>query len=160
MKKRFCPIFSRIIEQEKCQGTFFKGSQAILNFTVELWRAFFWDLWSCWKHKFLKKKANFPVKKIVWTISPALSSMTRPKEQITRVHKLVLLLLSNVEDLFLRPKKLLKTQNLRKKQPFQGRKDFVPFFSRIIEHDKCQGSFFKGLYDILSFTVEFLRAFF
>ena len=86
--------------------------------------------------------------------------MTKPKEQITRVHKLVLLLLSNVEDLFLRPKKLLKTQNLRKKQPFQGRKDFVPFFSRTIEHDKCQGSFFKGSQDILNFTVELLRAFF
>ena len=41
MKKRFCPIFSRIIEQDKCQGTFFKGSQAILIFTVELIGAVF-----------------------------------------------------------------------------------------------------------------------
>ena len=54
--------------------------------------------------------------------------MTKLREQNKRVHKQFLLLLSNVEDLFLRPKKLLKTQNLRKKQPFQWRKDFVPYF--------------------------------
>ena len=61
--KRICPMFSRIIEHDKCQGSFFKGSQDVLSFTVELLRAFFKDLRGCWKHKFLKKKAFFPVKK-------------------------------------------------------------------------------------------------
>ena len=39
--KRICPMFSRIIEHDKCQGSFFKGSQDVLSFTVELLRAFF-----------------------------------------------------------------------------------------------------------------------
>ena len=41
MKKRFCPIFSRIIEHDKCQGTFFKGPKALLNKIVEPIKAFF-----------------------------------------------------------------------------------------------------------------------
>ena len=41
------PIFSRIIECDKPQGTIFKGPQAILTITVELIRAFLEDLRGC-----------------------------------------------------------------------------------------------------------------
>ena len=87
--------------------------------------------------------------------------MTKLREQNKRVqvHKLFLPLLSNVEDLFLKPKKLLKTQKFEKKSTFPMKR-ICPMFSRIIEHDKCQGSFFKGSQDVLSFTVELSRAFF
>ena len=40
-KKTMWPIFSRIIECGKSQGTIFKGPKAILTITVDLIRAFF-----------------------------------------------------------------------------------------------------------------------
>ena len=40
MKKIFWPIFSRIIECNKAQGTVSKGPKSILTITVEPMRAF------------------------------------------------------------------------------------------------------------------------
>ena len=40
VKKTLWPIFSRIIECDKPQGTFYKGPKAFLTFTVELIGAF------------------------------------------------------------------------------------------------------------------------
>ena len=87
--------------------------------------------------------------------------MTKLREQNKRVqvHKLFLPLLPNVEKFFLGPENLLKTQKFEKKSTFPMKR-ICPMISRIIEHDKCQGSFFKGSQDVLSFTVEFLRALF
>ena len=47
MKKILWPIFSRIIECDKPQGTVCKGQKAVLTITVELIRAFFQDLRGC-----------------------------------------------------------------------------------------------------------------
>ena len=68
MKKIMWPTFSRIIECDKHQRTICKGPQAVPTITVESMRAFFQDLSGCWKHKFLKKKAIFQVKKLLWPI--------------------------------------------------------------------------------------------
>ena len=39
VKKSFWPIFSRIIECDKCQGTMCKGPTGILTITVEVLRS-------------------------------------------------------------------------------------------------------------------------
>ena len=63
MKKRLWPISSRIIEHDKRQGTTYKGPQGNLTIIVEVIRPFLQDPRGCWKHKFLKDKAIFPVEK-------------------------------------------------------------------------------------------------
>ena len=65
-ERSFWPIFPCLIECVNPEGTLYKCVQIILTKTLELSRTFFWDLGACWKHKFLKKKAIFPVKKKLW----------------------------------------------------------------------------------------------
>ena len=56
MIKILLPIFSHNIECDKPQGTFCKGPQAILTFTVELIRVFFLGPESLLKTQFFFKK--------------------------------------------------------------------------------------------------------
>ena len=46
---------------------------------------------------------------------------------------------------------------MKKRQTFQYRKDFGLFF-RILEHDKCQVSTYKGREDVLTVIVEVIRS--
>ena len=64
--QKILAFFPRMIQCEKPHGTINKGPKAILTGNLELKRACFWDLTGCWKHKFLKKKASSPVKKMFW----------------------------------------------------------------------------------------------
>ena len=59
MKKRFWPIFSRIFECYKPQGTNCKGPKGILGMTVEAIRASLQRMRGCWKLKFMKKRKSF-----------------------------------------------------------------------------------------------------
>ena len=68
MKKKIWPIFPRIIECDKPQGTIYKRPEGNLTNTVYFIECLFKDLRGCWKHNFLKKKAKVPVKKIFWPI--------------------------------------------------------------------------------------------
>ena len=63
VKKRFSHKSSRIIEHDDRPETTYKGPQGNLTIHVEVKRPFLQDPRGCWKHKFLKKKSNFPVKK-------------------------------------------------------------------------------------------------
>ena len=65
--KLFGPKFSRIIECDIRQGTIYKSSQGVPTTTVLVIKSFLWDLGSCWKHKFLKRNATFPVELEIWT---------------------------------------------------------------------------------------------
>ena len=47
VKKRFWPIFSRIIECDKCQGTLCKGPKGILTFIVEVIGSFLKHIGNC-----------------------------------------------------------------------------------------------------------------
>ena len=92
--KRICPMFSRIIEHYKCQGSFFKGSQDVLSFTVELSRAFFQGPKKLLKTQVFEEKGLFSSeRKIIWPVFRVLSSMTKLKEQFVRVHTFSLRLL-------------------------------------------------------------------
>ena len=54
---------------------------------------------------------------------------------------------------------MLKIQIFEKKAKFQVKKNVWPYFSRIIEQEKCQGTFFEGPEAILTNTVELIGAF-
>ena len=43
MKKILWVLFSRFMEHEKCQGTFYKGLQGFLTFMVQMIRSILWD---------------------------------------------------------------------------------------------------------------------
>ena len=46
---------------------------------------------------------------------------------------------------------------MKNRQTFQYRKDFGHFF-RILEHDKCQVSYYKGPEGVLTVIVEVIRS--
>ena len=50
-------------------------------------------------------------------------------------------------------KRLLKTQIFGKKGSLSVGKNFLPYFSRSIEHDKYHGTIYKGPEGILTFTL-------
>ena len=68
VKKRFWPFFSynRVIECDKSQRTLCKSPRGNLTFTAEVTRSNFEKISEVVENKFLKKKANFPVKKRFW----------------------------------------------------------------------------------------------
>ena len=58
------------------------------------------------------------------------------------------------------PKMLLKKQTFdRKKAIFPMKKVLWILFSRFLEHEKCQGTFYKGLRGFLTFIVQLIRSF-
>ena len=66
VRKSFWPVFYRMFEFDKPQGTVYISPEASLTITDEKLRSFLHDLRGCWKHNFLKKKVVFPVKKRFW----------------------------------------------------------------------------------------------
>ena len=89
--ERYWPNFSRIIECDKRQGTFYKGPKVVSKISVEVRRSFVQDLRGSWKHKNLKKKAIFLVKKrnFFGVFLPVLSSVTNLRGQLVRVKKVL-----------------------------------------------------------------------
>ena len=81
-EKSFWPVFSLILESDKPQGKIYEGPQGILTNTVEVTGLILLHLRGCWKHKFLKKKANFPVKKRFWPNFWRILEFDKP--QLTR----------------------------------------------------------------------------
>ena len=65
-RKDFGLLFTRHIECDKPQAYFISVHNVFLTITVEVKRSFPQQLGVCWKHDFLKRKANFPVKKRLW----------------------------------------------------------------------------------------------
>ena len=160
VKKRFSPISSRIIEQDKRQGTTYKGPQGNLTKNVEVERPFPQDPRGCWKHKFLKKKAVFPVKK---RFSPISSRIIERDERPETTYKGPQGNLTNnieVKGSFLQdPRGCWKHKLLKKKANFPVKKRFSPVSSRIIEHDERLETTNKGPQGNLTINVEVKRSF-
>ena len=58
------------------------------------------------------------------------------------------------------PQLLLKKQIFdKKKATFPMKKILWVLFSRFMEHEKCQGTFYKGLHGFLTFMVQMIRSF-
>ena len=115
MKKKFRPIFWRILERYKPQLTRYTGQQGILTITVEVKGLILLLLRSCWKHKFLKKRQTFQWKKVFVVFSPGLSSVIDLKGQFVRVHKVISQLLWKLKDHFCNTWAVVENTIFRKK---------------------------------------------
>ena len=125
------PIFTRIIEFTKPQGTNYKGPHGNPAVTVEVIRSLLWDLRVCLKHNFLKKKAIFPVKKKICPAFLAFSSATNLKGQNIGVQTVLWHLLLKLQDHFFRTNSLLKSQIFELKGNLPLKKTNWPFFCTI-----------------------------
>ena len=153
VKKSLWPISSRIIEHEKRQGTTYKGPQVKVTINVEVKRSFLQDPRGCWKHKFLKKKANFPVKKRVWPFSPRLIEHYIRPETIYKGPEGNLTINVEVKISFLQdPRGCWKHKFLKKKATIPVKKNFNLFCLAISSVIILKGQFErvqKGLRQLL-----------
>ena len=160
MKKRLWPISSRIIEHDKRQGTTYKVPQGNLTINVEDIRPFLQDPGGCRKHKFLKKKANFPVKKRFSTISSRIIEQDERPETTYKGPQGNLTIKVEVKRSFLQdPRGCWKHKFLKKKATFPVKKRFSPIFSPIIEPDERPETTYKGPQGNLTIKVEVKRSF-
>ena len=60
--------------------------------------------------------------------------------------------------IFLTPRGCWKLKFLKKKGSLSSEKNFLAIFSRSIEHDKYQGTIYKGPEGFLTITVEVIRS--
>ena len=159
MKKRLWPISSRIIEHDKRQGTTYKVPQGNLTINVEVIRPFLQDPRGFWKHKILKNKAKFPVKK---RFSPISSRIIEHDERPETTYKgpqgnLTI----NVEvkrSLLQDPRGCWIHKFLKKKATFPVKNRLSPISSRITEHDKRWGTYYTGPQGNLTINVEVKRS--
>ena len=150
MKNWFWPIFSRIIECDKTQGTIYKGPQSIPTNTVEVTRSFLEHLRGCWKHKFFEKQRQaFPWKFFSPNFSPLIDC---DKLQETRYKFSKNILTITVEDkkAILWDLKLCWKQNFwTVKATFPVNRKIWPFFShyrmKLTSGDISEG--YKRFYD-------------
>ena len=145
MKGRFSPFSSRIIEHDERLETTYKGPQGNLTIKVEVKRSFLQDPRGCWKHKFLKKNATFPVKK---RFSPISSRIIEPDERPETTYKgpqgNLTIKVEVIRPFLHDPRGCWKHKFLKKKAIFLVKKRFSPISSRIIEHDKRQITTYRG----------------
>ena len=159
MKKRLWPISSRIVEHDERQRTTYKGRQGNLTFIVEIIRNFLHDPRGCWKHKFLKKKAIFPVKKF-WPISSRNIEHDKRQGATYKVPQANLTINVEVIRPFLQdPRGCWRHKFLKEKANFPVKKRFSPISSRIIEQDKRPETTYKGPQGNLTINVEVIRPF-
>ena len=157
--KRFCPTPSRIIVHDKLPETTYKGPQGNLTINVEVKRSFLQDPRGCWIHKFLKKKATFPVKN---RFSPFSSRITEHDERRATSYRGPQGNLTNnveVKRSFLQdPRGCWIHKFLKKKATFPVKNRFSPISSRITDHDKLRGTSYRGPQGNLTINVEVKRS--
>ena len=100
-KNNIWPVLPRIIVYDKPQGIIYKSPQAILTNTVWIIGESFWDPKGCWKHKFLKKKEIFSLKKI-WRLFSRFIERHRAQETIYKGRKAIFANASKVIRAFFR----------------------------------------------------------
>ena len=111
------------------------------------------------KHKFLEKKANFPVKKRLWPSFSRLFDCDKPEG--TNCYGPKGILISTVEAIGSFQQHLRdcwKLIFLKKKGSLSSEKNFLAYFSRSIEHDKSRETIYKGTQGILTITVDVIRS--
>ena len=140
VKKSSRPILPPIIECDKRQGLVAISPEASLTITLDKIRSFLQGLRGFWIHRFLKKKATFPVKKrflalflsFHQTYQSSGNNFWGSKRFFDSYCGSYIIISSGLE-------RLLKTQFLKKKQAiFPVRKNLWPPFSRFIECHKLQ----------------------
>ena len=96
--------------------------------------------------------------KILASFFLVLSDMANVREQLLRAQNVYWLFCANDRIFFWGPKRSIETNN-SKNSCFHGNKSFWPFFPRIIECDKPQGTIYGGSYGVSTITVEVIRSF-
>ena len=84
VRKSFWPVFYRIFEFDKPQGTVSISQEASLTITDEKLRSFLQDLRGCWKNNFWKKKAIFPVRKKTWPPFFRIIECHKPQKTVSK----------------------------------------------------------------------------
>ena len=107
----------------------------------------------CWKHKFSRKKADFPRKKGFWLIFPVLWNMTIIGKLFSRSTSSFDYYWGTYKGIFFGLEMLLKTQFLKKRATLPVKKNIWPVLTRIIVCDKPQGTSYKGPQAISTNTV-------
>ena len=144
VKKSFSPISSRILKQHKRQGTIIGVPQGNLTINVEVIRPFRHDPGGCWKHKFLKKRAIFPVKKF-WPSSSRIIVQDKLPETTYKGPQGIMTFNVAVKRSFLQdPRGCWKHKLLKKKANIPVKKRFSPISSRILKQNKRQGTTYRG----------------
>ena len=149
-KRKIVAYFFRIIECDKPYGTIYKGPEANLTSTVEVFRSFPLDLRACWKHKFLEK-SNVSNEEKFCPVFPRSVEGDKPHGTVCKCQKVGLAKTRSYNNLSETPKRLLETQKVEKRQSFQWRK-IMALSSRIIGCDKHHGTNRTCPQDILSLT--------
>ena len=109
-------------------GNIHKGPQGKVTSNVEVIRPFLLGPRGCWKHKFLKKKANFPVKKRFSPTSSRIIEHEKRPETTYKGRKGNLTINVEVKISFLQePRGCWKHKFLKKRQSLQWRKDYGLF---------------------------------
>ena len=120
------------------------------SFLQAIWSVFK-NLRGCWKHKFLKRKAIFPVKRLHW---PVLSRFIEHDNLQGTISMSIQVIHDKYCAIFIivstGPQKT-RTKVFKKKGNLPGeKKRFWPFFSRIIEYYKPQKTKYKDRQSILT----------
>ena len=160
VKNRFSPISSRITEHVERWETSFRGPQGNFKNNVEVRRPFLQDPRGCWIHKFLKKKATFPVKNRFSPISSRITEHVERRETSYRGPQGNLKKNVEVRRPFLQdPRACWIHKFLKKKATFPVKNRFSPISSRITEHVKRRGTSYRGPQGNLKNNVEVIRPF-
>ena len=156
-------LFSPSIDCDKPDMTICRRPKSLLTITVEVIRSYLQHLRCCWKHKFLKKRQPFQWRKKFGLFFLALSNMKFVSEHYSyiTVHRDIWHLLWSFrkKNISLTFRRLLKTQIFESKARFPKKKKVWPIFSRLIECNKPQGTFYKGTNGIVTNTLEVTRSF-
>ena len=142
VKNCFWPVFSRNLEGDKPQGPIFEYPQAVLTITLEVKGIILWQLRSCWKHKFLKKRQTFQWKKNFGQFFLPLSSVTNLRRLFLSIHKIFWQILWKLQVHFCNTYEVVENTSFGKKtQTFQWRKDFGLFFLAFSSVTNLRGQF-------------------
>ena len=158
VKKRFWPIFSRIMESDKPQGWIQKGPRGFLTIIVQMIKIIF--LWhkrskgttpsknSCF-HSDKNLGPFFFLKSLLQTSGNNLEGSTNYFNIYCGRYKVI----------YLEPKRLLRKKKcFERKKISPVKKSFWPMFTRIIETDKPQDTNHKGPQGTLTTFVEVIRS--
>ena len=111
---------------------------------------------------FWEKKARIPVKKTYLTNFPGVIEYDKTQGAIWNPPWGFLAFTLEVIRTIRRTSEVVEKKTFfweRKRQSFKWKKFCGLFFSRFIEHEKCQGTFYKGLRGFLTFIVQMIRSF-
>ena len=78
MQKRFWPIFSPVLEHDKCRGTIFEGPYSFLTIVVQLIRTFLMELKRSTETN-ISKFSRFHDDKCFWPIFPRIIECDKPQ---------------------------------------------------------------------------------